>query len=108
MPCRKEFPQLVQLHDKYAKEDVVAISVSLDEPEEKGKVESVLKFLTTQKATFTNFIIDENQEFWQKEFHFIAPPCVYVFNREGKWKQFEGAEHYPEVEKYVNKCLKAK
>jgi len=108
VPCKKEFPQLVELHSKYAMEGLTAISVSLDEPEEKGKKERVVSFLTNTKATFTNFILDESQEFWQKKFDFMGPPCVFVFNRQGKWKQFKDIENYQEVEKYAVKCLKAR
>jgi hypothetical protein len=96
------------LHKNYAKAGLVAISVSLDDPAEKGKQEAVLKFLNSKNASFTNLILDESQEFWQKKLSFFGPPCVYVFNLEGKWKRFEGAEHYPEVEKLVARYLKVK
>jgi hypothetical protein len=106
--CKREFPQLVQLHEKNANSDLTVITVSLDEPAEKGIKEKVLGFLTKQKAVFTNVMLDENQDFWQKKFHFEGPPCVFVFDREGKWKQFKNIEGYEEVEKYVAKCLMEK
>jgi hypothetical protein len=93
------------LHDKYAKDGVVTLSVSLDEP---GDREAALKFLQKNRAAFTNLLLDEGQEFWQKKFNMDGPPTVYVFNREGKWNQFLGAEHYPEVEKLVVEFLKEK
>jgi hypothetical protein len=106
--CKREFPQLVQLHEKFAKEGVAVITVSLDEPQTAGIHQKVLSFLTKQKAAFTNVILDENQDFWQDKFHFKGPPCVFVFDREGNWKQFKDIEGYEEVEKYVARRLKEK
>jgi hypothetical protein len=94
------------LHEKYAKDGLVAVSVSLDDPKDPDAKAAVLKFLQSQNAAFTNLILDESQTFWQEKFKAIAPPIVYVFNREGKWKQFVEAEHYPEVEKLVVEFLK--
>ncbi len=107
----------MQLHQKYAKDGLVAISVSLDDPKDKNSEPAVLKFLrgekekspmSGKKAAFTNLILDESQEFWQKKFRIDGPPSVFVFNREGKWKQFKEAGHYPEVEQLVVEWLKKK
>jgi hypothetical protein len=96
------------LHDKYGKDGLVAISVSLDDPKESDTQKNVLKFLQSRKASFTNLILDESQEFWQKKFNMDGPPSVFVFNREGKWKQWVGGDPYPEVEKLVVEFLKQK
>jgi hypothetical protein len=96
------------LHEKYEKEGLVALSVSLDDPNETGAKESVLKFLRTRSASFTNLILDESQDFWQKKFNMDGPPSVYLFNREGKWKQWVGGDPYPEVEKLAVQFLKEK
>ena len=86
----------------------MAISVSLDDPKESDTQKNVLKFLQSRKASFTNLILDESQEFWQKKFNMDGPPSVFVFNREGKWKQWVGGDPYPEVEKLVVEFLKQK
>ena len=96
------------MHEKFAEHGVTVITVSLDEPQTKGIQQKLLSFLTKQKATFTNVILDESQDFWQDKFHFKGPPCVFVFNREGKWKQFKDIEGYADVEKYIARCLKEK
>src|SRR3954466_14751176 len=36
VPCKREFPKLVALHEKHAKAGLVAVSVSLDELSEDG------------------------------------------------------------------------
>ena len=86
----------------------MAISVSLDDPKESDTQKNVLKFLQSRKASFTNLILDESQEFWQKKFNMDGPPSVFVFNREGKWKQWVGGDPYPEAEKLVVEFLKQK
>jgi len=96
------------LHDKYGKQGLVAVSVSLDELGEKGIQEAVLKFLESKKAAFTNVILDESFEFWSRKFEFSSPPCVYVFNREGKWTRFIGADKYPDAVKLVDSYMEKK
>ena len=46
--CKKEFPRLVQMHQKHASEGLAAISVSLDDPSQPGAVEKVQQFLKSQ------------------------------------------------------------
>jgi hypothetical protein len=94
------------LHEKYAKDGLVCFSVSLDDPREKGKLVKVQKFLAARKATFTNLLLDEDQDFWLKKFKFNGPPCVYVFNQEGKWVRFvDDEDHYKKIDKLVGEWL---
>jgi hypothetical protein len=84
---------------------VVAVSVCIQADDGRVKTEEVLKFLKEQKATFTNLLLDEKEEFWQKKFNIAGPPTVYVFDREGKWQQFKGEGHYPDADKLVAELL---
>src|SRR5437867_3184174 len=102
------------MHHKYAKQGLAVITVSTDEIEE-GKSaevkEQVLKVLREKGATFTNVILDETNEFIQDKLRFIAAPCVYVFNREGKWTQFKSDDaevKHEVIEKVVVDWLKEK
>jgi hypothetical protein len=94
------------MHQKYGAKGLAAISVSLDEAEQRAQAE---KFLIQKNATFTNLWLDEPQEFWLKKFGISALPCVYVFDRRGKWVQFktEGDRDvdYAEIEKLAVKLL---
>jgi hypothetical protein len=94
------------MHQKYAGKGLVAISVSLDIPEQRAAAE---KFLVKNNATFTNLWLDESQEFWTEKFKIDGPPAVYVFDRRGKWVAFktEGDREVnpKEVEKLVVKLL---
>ena len=93
------------MHNKYAKEGFAAISVSLDDPKDEAARQRVLDFLRKQKATFTNLILDEKSEVWQEKLKFDGPPCVFVFNRDGKWKPYMMPD-YAEIEKYVAELMK--
>jgi hypothetical protein len=101
------------MHKKWAKEGLVALTVSLDEDGRNAKVQQdVLKRLTASGATFTNVILDEDFEWAQKQLRFSGLPCVYVFNRQGKWKQFtefdDEGQTYHEIDKLVVEWLKQK
>ena len=87
VPCKREFPRLVALHEKHGKAGLLAVSVSLDEIAEDGVKEKVVKFLEQQKATMTNLILDEKPEVWQAKLKIDGPPLVMVFNRKGELEQ---------------------
>jgi thiol-disulfide isomerase/thioredoxin len=108
VPCKREFPKFVALHQKAAKDGMVAISVSLDDLSEDGAKDKVLKFLQKQQSTMTNVILDEKPEVWQKNLKIDGPPLVMVFNREGKLEQkFRDADvDYAVIEKLVTDLLK--
>jgi hypothetical protein len=100
------------MHKKYAKEGLVAISVSLDPLQEDPKTkDNVLKFLRSQEAAFTNLLLDEPFEFWEKKLRFSFPPCYYVFSRQGRWTMFQPEDDkfdQRDVEKLVVELLREK
>jgi thiol-disulfide isomerase/thioredoxin len=107
--CKKEFPHLVQMHQKYASEGMAAVSVSLDDPSQPGTQDKVLHFLKLQRASFTNLILNEKPEVWQQKLGFDGPPCVFVFDRQGEIKkQFKDEFSYGDVEKLVKELLAKK
>jgi len=103
------------MHRKYAGEGLQVISVSLDTvegnaAEKKETLVRVNGFLRDQKAVFTNLLLNEHVD-WDKKFHFFAPPCYFVFDKQGKWHQFQGDEapvDYAAMEKLVVKLLREK
>jgi thiol-disulfide isomerase/thioredoxin len=107
VPCKREFPKLVALHAKHAKDGLVAISVSLDDPTEDEAKAKALKFLQAQKATFTNLLLDEKPEVWQAKLKIDGPPLVMVFNRKGELEQrfVDKAVDYAEIGKLVAELL---
>jgi len=84
VPCRAAFPHVVALHQKYQKHGLVVVSVSVDDPGDEKTSEAVKKFLAQQKATMTNFLLDEAPEVWQKRLKSESVPLMFVFNRAGQ------------------------
>jgi thiol-disulfide isomerase/thioredoxin len=83
IPCKKEFPHLVDLHRRLADKGLVCMSVTID-PNEPQKQAAALKFLQKVGATFPNFLLDENQKVWQSKWDITAVPAVFVFDRKGR------------------------
>jgi hypothetical protein len=117
--CKKEFPHLVQMHKKYAKDGLVAVSVALDDTKDENfpKVrERIQKFLDKQGAEFPNLILAAPSEEWTRNLKIDGPPAVFVFNRENRWvKRLPLVDdkgrliedvNYATVEKVVQELLK--
>jgi thiol-disulfide isomerase/thioredoxin len=89
VPCMREFPQLVALHNKYPSDKITCISVSCDyeglesEPPESKKL-SVLKFLKSTKATCTNLLLSDADLDVYEAIGLAAIPAVYVYDTKGK------------------------
>jgi thiol-disulfide isomerase/thioredoxin len=108
IPCKQEFPNLVELHRRFAKAGLVCVSVSLDEAEKQA---APLKFLKAKGATFPNYLLDEPADTWQKIFDINGPPAVFVYQRDGKLaRRFDYNDPdkqytYADVQKLVQKLL---
>ncbi|MBL8794067.1 MAG: hypothetical protein JNM56_09180 [Planctomycetia bacterium] len=101
------------MHRKYAAQGFAAVSVALPSPGNTPAEDQaiVLKFLQSKKAGFTNLYLDETDEVWSQKLRFDGPPCIYIFNRAGKYKKIEGfdiEDGYANVEKLVVEWLKEK
>ena len=109
LPCKREFPNLVRLHEQYAADGLVCLSASVDDA---SKQDAALAFLVRQKATFGNYRLTDKQEVWQKAWKIGGPPAVFVFDRAGKRAaRFDSEDEkkpftYEEVEAVVRKLLR--
>lgn len=95
------------MHQKYAKNGLVCMSVSLDEQADHDKA---LQFLRKQKATFANFRLAEETSVWQEKFDMLGPPVVLVFDRAGVCTKFDFTDpdkptDYDDVEKAVRQLV---
>jgi thiol-disulfide isomerase/thioredoxin len=106
VPCRRLFPHLVAMRQKYAGLGLVVITVNVDDDaRQKETPEAVLQFLRTQKATFTNLMLDEAPEILEKLGRQL--PAVVIVNREGGKLELTGGEaSSAEIEKQVVEWLK--
>jgi hypothetical protein len=104
----EEFPKLVDLHEKYAKDGVVCMSVSVDEPDQKALVQD---FLTRNQAYFANYLIDDKSDAWWDKWNIKGIPIVLVFDVDGKLaRKFDRDDPdnqftYADVEKLVVELL---
>lgn len=97
------------MQKKHAQDGLVAMSVNLDDPEDKKVMTKVHDFLKEQKAAFPNFVLKEASEVWQEKLGIAGPPVVFVFGRDGKLaKKFDEGVDYKEVEKTATELLKKK
>ena len=75
----------MQLHDKYAKDGVACMSVSLDK--DKGRTASqALDFLVSKDAAFDNFYLEDLDSLGPKWGFDGGIPLVRVYDRDGKKK----------------------
>ena len=107
--CVAEFPDLVKISDAYRPKGLVVFAVSLDEPQDRGKVTD---FILRQKAVFPVYIrsggeieafVDPVDKSWSQ-----VAPTTYLFNRSGKLagKPLEGPQSYAKFEAAVKQALK--
>jgi thiol-disulfide isomerase/thioredoxin len=86
-PCVRSFPQLVEMHRKYAPRGLRCVSVSLDKAHA-GR--DVREFLRDQRATFENFHwkkygAPDQRKAFAEHFRFIgAIPHQVLFDRAGE------------------------
>jgi thiol-disulfide isomerase/thioredoxin len=77
VPCRRSFPWLNAMQEKYADEGLAIVGVNLDM--ERADAE---QFLREYPAMFT-ILYDENQQL-ARQFEVVAMPSSYVIGRNGE------------------------
>jgi thiol-disulfide isomerase/thioredoxin len=104
LPCKREFPRLMELARRHAGQPVAVVSVALDEPAKRPNVEA---FLRKQCATIDNYLLNEPYPFWQAKLKIEGPPLVFVFNRKGELaRRFaDEAVDYDNIGNLVNRLL---
>jgi peroxiredoxin len=97
------------MHRKLKDRGLVVVAVSVDDPVEKEAEEEARKFLRQQKASFANFLLDEEAEVWQRKLQVESIPCAFVFNRAGQVeKKYLDSPDHAELEKLVEQLLRRK
>jgi thiol-disulfide isomerase/thioredoxin len=90
--CKREMPKLIELKKKYG-DDLVAITVNLDDPNDATVRARNEKTLQAKKATNTiNVLLDEKEKVWEEKLKVTSFPTIFVFNQQGKYEV-----RYPEA-----------
>src|SRR5581483_414320 len=108
IPCKKAFPHLIAMHEKYAKHGLVCIPVAVDEPEDHA---AALRFLQKQRSPFANFHLQDRAEVWQDHWNIKAIPAVFLYRDGKQLARFDVDDPdnqftYADVEKAVIRFLK--
>ena len=77
VPCRRSFPWLNAMHEKYAHDGLVIVGVNLDL--ERTEAE---RFLAEFPASFR--IVYDDKQALARQFDLIAMPSTYLIGRDGK------------------------
>jgi hypothetical protein len=97
------------MHERYAKDGLVCVSVNIDQEAE--KLPGALAFLRQRGATFTNLHLEEPDEAIGDHFHTGGLPLIVVYDREGHATQFDvdhedrPPNYTKAVEPFVRKLL---
>jgi thiol-disulfide isomerase/thioredoxin len=110
--CKKEMPRLIELKKKYG-DDLVAITVNLDDPNDAKFRAANEKTLNKLQATNTiNVLLDEKEDVWMKKLNIESFPTVFVFRQDGKYEKRYPEENkgfdYGDVAQVVAELLKKK
>jgi thiol-disulfide isomerase/thioredoxin len=113
-PCKENFPHVVEMHEKYGDKGLAVASLSLDDPTDAKAYDEARKFLVEKKATFSNYLLDEETNAAFDKLNVNGIPAVFLFGPDGKEiKRFTGDDPnnqftYDQVEKTVAGLLEAK
>jgi thiol-disulfide isomerase/thioredoxin len=105
LPCRKAFPDFIEMQKKYGGKGLVVISVSIDPVENAKAVASANKFLTDNNSPFRNLLLDEPPDLITKQFEYVSIPFYYVFDRKGKWMRYRAYDYREKEESVLYKDL---
>ncbi|TVS20108.1 MAG: TlpA family protein disulfide reductase [Planctomycetaceae bacterium] len=104
-PCVAKFPDVVELHRRFADQGLVVVSISMDEPEDG---DAVLEFLANQQATFENYhsLYGVGSAAFEA-FDLDAVPHIKLYDRDGEIHTiFSGSSIEPaEMEQVIEALL---
>ncbi|MDP8205614.1 MAG: TlpA disulfide reductase family protein [Candidatus Electryonea clarkiae] len=105
-PCREEFPDLLQVYDKYKDQGLNLLLVSADFQSNKAEA---MEFLSSQGVTFQSYLKNENDQKFIDALHPSwsgALPATFTFDSEGKLINFhEGKTSKEKFEQMVREAL---
>jgi cytochrome c biogenesis protein CcmG/thiol:disulfide interchange protein DsbE len=83
LPCVERFPHMVELATEYADQGVEFVSLCLDDRDDADAIELAREFLTEQKATFPNYLMDEVVTQAFEKLDLLGIPAVFIYGPDG-------------------------
>ena len=77
VPCRRSFPWMDEMQDKYREQGLVIVGVNEDNSWQEAE-----EFLQSYPVRFE--IVRDPDELLAKEFEIVAMPTTYIFDRDGE------------------------
>jgi thiol-disulfide isomerase/thioredoxin len=114
VPCKENFPHVVEMHKKYADKGLAVVSLCLDDPDQPKKIAAAEAFLKEKGATFPNYYLAEAAESAFDKLNIGVIPAVFLYGPDGKEiKRFtlEDIDHpftYDQVEATIKEKLGVK
>ena len=103
-PCVQEMPNMKKLYAEWHPKGVEFIGVSLDQPEDKGGLEALKKFVAEKEIHWPQYY---QGNYWDSEFSrgwgVTAIPCVFVVDPQGK---LHSVDARGQLEKLIPELLK--
>jgi YD repeat-containing protein len=109
VPCKREFPHLVELARRHPAGEVACMSVSIDKSDGSH---AALAFLKKMDAQISNYRVEEGDA-WLEKWGIRSIPVVLVFGRDGKLARkfdkdnFEHPFTYDDVGRLVDQLLES-
>jgi thiol-disulfide isomerase/thioredoxin len=114
IPCKENFPHVVEMNAKYGNKGLNVASLSFDDPTKPKQVADAKKFLAEKKAVFPNYLLDEEEGVGNEKLNISAIPAVFIYGPDGKEvKRFTNDDPndlftYDDVEKAIVALLDGK
>jgi thiol-disulfide isomerase/thioredoxin len=111
-PCKENFPHLVQMHHKFAKQGLAVASLSLDDIEDSQALAEAERFLQEKDAVITNVLLDEEFGVGYEKLEINAIPAVFLYAPDGtllrkfSLDDVDNQFTYDDVEQAVSVLLK--
>jgi thiol-disulfide isomerase/thioredoxin len=82
--CIERFPEMVAMHARYKNDNVVFVSMNLDDRYDSESLAAADSFLRSMNAQFDHYRMDENLMTAFEQTDLIGIPAVLIYGQDGK------------------------
>ncbi|VTS01046.1 peroxiredoxin family protein [Tuwongella immobilis] len=109
IPCKKGFPRVVAMHQKYAAAGLQLMTLCLSDASDLATQQRVRGFLSQQRVPGMNILLDEPATACQTKLNVQSVPCLFLFDRDGRLLQkwCNDTVQYDQIEQRVIAALRS-